>query len=650
MRRIAHVFGLAALAAFAPVSARADSAVGDHAEDVVDYTLRASLDVIAHTVHGEGKIVWRNTSAKPVGEIWLHLYMNAFKNERSVWLSEPVGGFRGGGGVRDWGTIDVRKLAVSDPANPEGFTDEWPKAELKRAGGDDETDVRVPLPHEVAPNESIEIETTWDVKLPSVVERTGYDGSFHMVAQWFPKIARLEPDGTFAHFPFHRLSEFYSDFGTYDVTLDVPQGFVVGATGPAVETKDENGRHVERHVQTDVHDFAWTAWDKFRTRTEDVGTVHVIALYPPDHDAVVDRELETVRFAIPYFESRYGKYPYSVLTVVHPPDSAGEAGGMEYPTLITTGGSWLEPRIVLAPELVTVHEFGHQYFYGLIASNEMASPFLDEGVNSFAEEDALAVWKGPGSGGSFWGLSVSDLAAHMVNSRSQNAVVADPAYAFPTGASYGSLVYSRTATILETMKRVYGEDAYWRALADYTKKWRFRHPTPEDFVACFTDAISPEAGHELHTALFERGPVDYVVSDVSGREVTTAAGIFDEDGKRETLKRSGRGQYEGSILVSRRGPLHLPVDVDLVTTSGARERRTWDASSDVTRITYRGSEPLAYAIIDPDQKILLDENRTNNVGAIHVTGPLVRAIVPSAPRTLERLSYWLSLVVEALAP
>ncbi|HEX7663974.1 MAG TPA: M1 family peptidase, partial [Polyangiaceae bacterium] len=324
MRRIAHVFGLAVLAAFAPTSARA--AEGDHAEDVVDYTMKASLDAGAHTVHGEGTIVWRNTSEKPVHEIWLHLYMNAFKNEESVWLSEPVGGFRGGGGVADWGAIDVRKFAVADPANPEGFTDQWPKAELKRSGKEDETDVRVPLPNEVAPGGSVEIRTTWDVKLPTVVERTGYAGSFHMVAQWFPKVARLEKDGTFAHFPFHRLSEFYADFGTYDVTLDVPQGFVVGATGPALETKDENGRHVEHHVQSDVHDFAWTAWDKFKTRSEDVGSVHVTALYPPDHDAVVDRELETVRFAIPYFESRYGKYPYSVLTVVHPPDSAGEAG------------------------------------------------------------------------------------------------------------------------------------------------------------------------------------------------------------------------------------------------------------------------------------------------------------------------------------
>lgn len=326
---------------------------------------------------------------------------------------------------------------------------------------------------------------------------------------------------------------------------------------------------------------------------------------------------------------------------------------MEYPTLITTGGPWWEPRIVREPEIVTAHEFGHQYFYGLMASNEMRYPFLDEGVNSFAEEDSLGTMLGDASGGGLWGISVSVLATHVVNARSQDAVVADPAYAFPTGASYGSLVYSRTATILETFRRVYGEEKFWAAMTDYTRKWRFSHPTPDDFVACFYDKVSPDAARELHAALFDRGAVDYVVSAMGSREITSAAGIFDEAGKRETVKGASRGSYEGWVLVSRRGPLHLPVDIDLVLASGARERRHWDGDGDTTRIVYRGPYPLAFAIVDPDQKILLDENRGNNDGVVtgRPVGALVtQAIVPGASRTLERLSYWASLALEILSP
>lgn len=636
---------------FFSVSAHAeDPAPGDHAEDVVDYTLDASLDPAGHLVHGTGRIDWRNTSDKPVTELWVHLYMNAFKNEESLFLSEPVGRFRGGGGVSDWGTIDVRRFSLEDAAQPGTGEDLWPKAELKRSGSSDETDARVPLPRAVAPGEKVSFDVTWDVKLPSVVERTGYDGSFHMVAQWFPKIARLEKDGSFAHFPFHRLAEFYADFGTYDVTIDVPQGFVVGATGPVTSTKDENGRHVERHVQSDVHDFAWTAWDKFQTRSETIAGVQVRTLYPPDYGAVAEREVASIRFALPYFATRYGSYPYSVLTLVHPPESAPEAGGMEYPTLITTGGEWYVPRAVQSPELVTVHEFGHQYFYGLMASNEELYPFLDEGVNSFAEEDSLGVWRGPGSGGAVLGFSVSDLAGHAVFARWPDAIVAQPAYAFPTGGSYGSLVYSRTATILETFKRTYGSDAFWAAMTDYTQKWRFRHPTPDDFIASFTNSLGPEAGRELHAALFDEGAVDYVVLDAGNREVSTAAGVFDDNGKRETVKGSPRGEYEGWALLARRGPLHLPVDVDLIFESGARERRRWDGEGDTTRIVYRGSEKLRFVVLDPDTKILLDENRTNDYAAVRGSSVVAQAFVPRAPRTLERLSYWLSLFVEMLAP
>src|ERR1019366_9013400 len=169
------------------------------------------LDPIAHTVHGEGMIRWKNTSAVPAKEMWLHLYLNAFKNERSVFMREPVGGFRGGEAVKDWGWIDVRSLEWDDG---EQKTDLWKPVELHRDGDEDETDAKVTLPREIAPGESVMLTMVWDDKLPSVVERTGYDGSFHMVAQWFPKVARLEPDGRWAHFSFHHLAEFYADFGT----------------------------------------------------------------------------------------------------------------------------------------------------------------------------------------------------------------------------------------------------------------------------------------------------------------------------------------------------------------------------------------------------------------------------------------------------
>src|SRR5690606_9583667 len=145
--------------------------------------------------------------------------------------------------------------------------------------------------------------------------------------------------------------------------------------------------------------------------------VEVTALAPPGYDDIVARELETVRFALPHFGARYGKYPYPVLTLVHPPEGAAEAGGMEYPTLITTGHPSWHPRGIHLVEQLTVHELGHQWFYGLLASNENAWPFLDEGLNSYAENEALRAWKGPGSAVDFFGVRVGDVEAQSQAAR-----------------------------------------------------------------------------------------------------------------------------------------------------------------------------------------------------------------------------------------
>ena len=320
-----------------------------HADDVVDYVLRATLDPATHVVHGEGTIVWRNKSKSPVSELWFHLYLNAFKNERSTFLRERIGG-RGSAQPEDWGWMDVHRLALHQVDGPS--VDLWQAAEVRGtalADADDETDVRVPLPRAIAPGQEITLDVAFDDKLPAIIERTGYKDSFHMVGQWFPKFARLEPDGRWVHFPFHHLSEFYADFGSYDVTLDVPAAFTLGATGALVDSRMAEGRRIERHVQRDVHDFAWSAWDHFETRKETIDGVAVTLLYPPGYARMARRELAALRFALPYYSSRYGCYPYDVLTIVHPPYDADEAGGMEYPTLITTGSAWWTPPNLLWP-------------------------------------------------------------------------------------------------------------------------------------------------------------------------------------------------------------------------------------------------------------------------------------------------------------
>ncbi|MEZ4261139.1 MAG: M1 family metallopeptidase [Polyangiaceae bacterium] len=617
----------------------------EHPEHVASYTMRAKLDPALHTVHGEGTLTWKNVSHSPVRELWFHLYLNAFKNQSSNFMRAPIGGFRGAIVPTDWGTIDVKKLSWTDGATTHEL---WDAVELSRPDDPDETDARVPLPREIAPGETVTFAMVWDDKLPQVVERTGYDGSFHMVGQWFPKIAKIEDDGRFAHFPFHHLGEFYADFGAYDVTLDVPESFTLGATGPATESKVEGGRRVERHVQADVHDFAWTAWDGFQKRTETIAGVTVTALYPPGYDDLAERELATMRFALPHYGERYGAYPYTVLTLVHPPATVPEAGGMEYPTLITTGSPSWTPRGLLTPELVTIHEFGHQYFYGLFASDEVTWPFLDEGLNSYAEAEAMAKWRGAGSLMRMFDIELGDAEGHAFrgNMFSKDEKVAQPAYAFTTGTHYGALVYGRTSTILETMRRVHGDDAMRRALGTYAKRARFRHPRPDDLLGAIKDELGERAAETLRVALMEKGWVDYAVTSVASAPVHPPAGLFDRGGKRETVPADSgaKGTFEGWVLVTRRGTLSFPVEVELVFADGSRKREAWDGIAESVRLPFHGTSPLRAVLVDPDARILLDEDRTNDFA----TAP--KASRAGAGRVLERATYWAGLALGAIAP
>jgi hypothetical protein len=520
-----------------------------------------------------------------------------------------------------------------------------PALETHRGTDADETDARVALPYDVAPGASVDLAVAFDDKLPSVVERTGYVGSFHMIGQWFPKIARLERDGTWAHFPLHHLAEFYADFGTYDVTLDVPEAFTLGATGPVVDTRRAGGRRIERHVQSDVHDFAWTAWDRWQTLRDTIAGVNVTVLFAPGQERIAARDLAALRFALPYESSRYGSYPYDVLTVVHPEDNAREAGGMEYPTLITSEGSWWTPDGIFVPEIVTVHELGHQWFYGLVATNEAAWPFLDEGLNQFAETDAMAHWKGAGSAADFWGFRLSDAALQAVVSQRgvHDEPVAQPASAFTSGAKYGQLVYARTAAVLATLAGVYGDEAVLGALGTYARRFRFAHPGPEDLIAVFAESLGERPAATFRTAMFDKGWVDYAVDDVWSRRAKSPAGLFDRKGTRETTPRVEQDAYEGGARIRRRGTLSFPVDVELVLEDGSTRRVSWNGEGEETQIPWSGPVALRAVRVDPEDRVLIDANPQNNAAKTEEThGP--------APRVLERLTYAAELALQWLGP
>jgi hypothetical protein len=621
-------------------AARGDRASPPWPEDVASYTLDVTLDVDTHELEGRGHVTWKNTSVAPQSVLWVHLYLNAFKNDRSATLRQAVSGFRGSARPSTFGWTRVTRFSVR-----EWDAEVWPERPVTPGDEDDETDIRVPLPRDVAPGESITIDVEWEALLPSVLLRTGFADRFHMAGQWFPKIARLEPDGRWAHFPFTRFSEFYADYGAYDVTIDAPEGFMVGATGKLVDAHTADGRTRHHYVQPHVHDFAFTAWDEFREKTRTAGGVALRCLYPEGYDEVADIELDAAEDGLVELGKRYGEYPYETLTLVHPPGSAAEAGGMEYPTLITTGGPWYAHLFGLRTAAhVTIHELGHQWFYGMLASNENAYPFLDEGLNSYADSSVLEALHPARSILDGFGLTVSAPGVYRATSAEYvaNAPVAQSAADFTTGRDYGRLVYGRTAVLLHTLRRVYGP-ALDRALARYADEWRFRHPAPRDLLEIVGAEVGAEAEEALRVGLFERGTIDFEVESASSSEPEAPQGVFGDPRSPDATPALADGpRYRGSAILRRRGTMVLPVDVDLVSEDGRVERRSWDGRDRTYEIHYTGDSPLRAVVLDPELKLLADDDLFDNTW---VAEPPVLA-----PRVLERVAYFAAVAMLAGAP
>lgn len=611
---------------------------------VASYRIEAKLDAALHRVTGKQTIEFVNRSNAPISELWFHLYLNAFKNDKTLFLRSPFGAGRSGDKAREYGYIDVKKLSVEGGDG----ADLWAQRD-KHSPDDpeDETDLRVPLPAPLAAGQALVLAVEFEAQLPAIVERTGYWGSYHFVGQWFPKLARLEPNGQFAHFAFHAQSEFYADFGDYDVILDVPAAYRVGATGELVkETSSAGRKQLAYHVEN-VHDFAWTAWDAFQSKTTRIAGTEVTVLYPPNQERNADAELESVRFALPHFNRLYGAYPYPTLTLVHPPEAAANSGGMEYPTLFTTGGPWYATLGgVHAIDIVTVHELGHQWFYGMVASNEHTTPFLDEGLNSYAEAEAMSARYGAGGVYRGLGLTVASATLNRLFSASRGAdePVAQGAADFASFRNMGALVYARTATILSTIANVYGSARLNHALGVYTRKFRFQHPTANDFLAVMESELGVEAARAMRVALFERGTVDYLVRDLSTAPITPSAGVFDGPSGRETKKpdpEQESARYASRVVVYRHGSIELPVDIELTFEDRSTERRHWDGRGATFVVEHVGPSKAVAVVVDPEQRVLLDDDRSNdwqNNGRI------------SAPRSLERALYAAQLGLGVLGP
>jgi Peptidase family M1 domain len=586
-------------------------------ERVVHYEIDAHYDAVKHTVDATEVLTYHNLTGQALDHFPFHLYQNAFQ-PKATWVREAKRDGNRDTSYAKWedkeyGAEEIKSLEVVGQGD---LTAQLQYIQPDDGNKDDKTVVDVHLPKPVAPGEYVQFKIAFHDQMPETQARSGWKRDFVLGGQWFPKVG-VWWHGAWNCHQYHAMTEFFADFGVYDVKLTVPQYEVVGASGVKVsEVSNPDSTKTLTYHGDDIHDFAWTASPRFKVKEDGVfqgqmGPVSLRILMQPAHWSQVERHEKILKESLDHFERWYGPYPYKTLTLVDPePDSA--AGGMEYPTFITGDTNWFMPEGMHLPELVVEHEFGHQYWYGMVATNEFEDAWMDEGINSYTEVKVLDSILGSKT-------SVLNLAGATLGEREGQRLgyigvadvdpIAQKAYDYYTFNSYGGVTYGKTASVLLTLESIVGEDTMQKAMHTYFMKYRFTHPVKEDFLKTIEEVSGRDLRWYFNQAIYGSPVMDYRVLKIESFPVNW----YEEEKKSAGKKKDDKDTvYRSTVWLQRKEDFVMPVEVEIKFDNGEKIREHWDGVSRWTKFAYEKKAKVVSAEIDPDHKIQIDRNDFNN--------------------------------------
>jgi len=562
---------------------------------IVEYHISVELLEQTRQLVGEQTVTWTNPGKKPVADLYFHLYPNAFRSSKTTFMKESGGKLRQDSATANsYGFMELTSLQTLEG---ESLIPRIQYVQPDDNNKYDKTLMRLRLPEPVLPGKSVTLRMGFDVKLPEVFARMGYSGDFIMAGQWFPKVAAYETAGTrerategWSLHQYHGNSEFYSSFGIYSVKINVPETHIVAATGfqtkPAVVA---DGRSTYQFYAEDVHDFAWSAspnfiYEETAFSDDNIPGMRIKLYLDPAHQELKERYMHAVKSSLTKLAKWYGPYPYSTLSLVVPPKQAGGAGGMEYPTLVTAFAADKEnPGYEL--ERVVAHEIAHQYWYGMVASNEFEEAWLDEGFTSYAEDKIME---------SVYGV--------LPNLRTEASYITDPAplkqdaWDYKNHRHYAENVYMRSKLVLLDIENQIGANQMNKVLRTYFKNYKFKHPSTGDFQKVVETITKTDWTDYFNHFIYNNRMADYEIETI----------------KVNTIRSGDTDSFESLVTIRRNGEMNGSIPIVLKFADGTTKTKVWNAEQKRVQFKELHSAPLEWAAIDPQQSNMLDNRLINN--------------------------------------
>ncbi len=618
----------------------------------VNYTIHVKLDDVKHELSADISMEYINNSGDYLDVIYMHLWPNAYKDHSTALAKQLLEN----GETKfyyskeeDRGYIDSLDFKVN------GTTVKW---EYDRKNVDI---CKLVLNEPVRPKGKITITTPFHVKIPKgEYSRLGHIEQAYQVTQWYPKPAVYDHNG-WNPIPYLDQGEFYSEFGSFDVSITVPKNYVVGATGDMVDGETElkwlneiaeqtknktsfgNGKTFPkssdewktlRYKQTRVHDFAWFADKRYNVLKGEVElpvSKRKVTTWAMFTDAEADlwkNAIEILNDATYFYSDKVGEYPYNHVTAVDGALSAG--GGMEYPNITVIGSSGNKTTF----EETVMHEVGHNWFYGILGSNERAHPWLDEGLNSFIE---MRYMRNKYPNGSFADLVEGNIPAPALRFLGADkfplSYMGELGYLFSARenldqpvelhsteymkVNYGTIVYMKTALIMDYLMGYLGEEKMDDIMHDYFEKWKFKHPQPGDFKKA-AEARGGKLDWFFNDLVNSTKKLNYHVQCVKK----------DEESKRWKLKIHNCGKIAG------------PVSVTAYKNDSALATEWFDGFLKTRTLEFPEGDYDKFVINENSPEINKNDNTIRTKGIFRTTEPLQIKFLGTVERADRTQLFW----------
>ena len=517
----------------------------DYFQQEVNHKIDVFLNDVNHTLIAQQTIEYTNNSPNDLDVLWFHIWPNAYKNNSTALVKHELDN----GNTELWYAEEDERGYISDL----NFTINGKKVEWKFHP--DHIDIcKLILNKPIRAGESITIKTPFKVKIPNAkFSRLGHVEQSYMITQWYPKPAVYDQDGWHI-MTYLSQGEFYSEFGSFNVSITLPMNYTIGSTGDLqnIEEKirldsiekllkkkiefnsdmsfpksDDNTKTLHFN-QENVHDFAWFADKRYHVLKGSVKlpfSEKIVDLYTmfTNNEAHLWKEsIEYMRDAVYYYSLWNGDYPYNHCTAVDGTIAAG--GGMEYPNVTVIGESGNSRAL----ETVIMHEVGHNWFYGILGNNERDHAWMDEGINSYYEHRYMRtkypnqkiIDNIPKSLAKIFDLeevtdkNIMGELLYFINASTAKDQPINLNSKDYTPLNYGGIVYMKTAVCFEYLSSYLGQELFDECMKEYFETWKYKHPKPKDLQKIFEDKTSKDLSWFFNNMITTTNQLDYSISKI----------------------------------------------------------------------------------------------------------------------------------------